>query len=114
MVTPFAYSAFCHVTQHLAQTCCEITVQLVPVAVPVIKGAVHLLLLRGFGPNLNKQEELYKILNQTELMLPQSHSSLHVMYARKSAFSLVLDELVLGAQVVKILFFLFYNLFQVF
>lgn len=47
-MTAFAYIAFCHLTQQLAQICCEITVQLVPVAVPVIEGAVHLFLLRGF------------------------------------------------------------------
>lgn len=81
--------------------------QLVPLAVSVIKGTVHLFLLRGFGPNLKKQEELCKILNETELMLPQSHSSLNVTYAREPAFSLVLDELVQGAQVVKKLFFSF-------
>lgn len=40
-------------------------------------------------------------------MLPQSHSSLHVTYAREPAFSLMLDELVQGAQVVKKLFFFF-------
>lgn len=60
-VTPFAYSACCHLTQQLAQACCKVTVQLVPLAVPVIKGAVYLFLLRGFGPNLKKREELYKI-----------------------------------------------------
>lgn len=48
--------------------------------VPVIKGTVHLFLLRGFGPNLNKQEALYNILKPTELMLRQAHPSVHVTY----------------------------------
>lgn len=42
-------------------------------------------------------------------MLPQSHSSLHVTYAREPAFSLMLDELVQGAQVVKKFFFFLFS-----